>query len=72
MIRFLYRMIKNRMPMKKISTSCFSKFDHSFKAQHAESEVKPRRQTLDFLHQFARSYHVESSLDSDLCGFVMN
>ena len=28
--------------MKKISTSCFSKFDHSFKAQHAESEVKPR------------------------------
>lgn len=34
--------------MKKISTSCFSKFDHSFKAQHAESEVKPRRQTLDF------------------------
>ncbi len=58
--------------MKKIATPCFSRFDRLIKAQHAESEVKPRRQTLDFLHQFARSYHVESSLVSDLCGFVMN
>lgn len=58
--------------MKKISTSCFSKFDHSLKAQRAEAEVKPRQQTIDFLHQFARSYHAESSLDSGLCGFVMN
>lgn len=60
------------MPMKKISTSCFSKFDHSLKAQNTDLEVKPTRQTLDFLRQFARSYHAESSLDSGLCDFVMN
>ena len=52
--------------MKKISTSCFSKFDHSLKAQNTDLEVKPTRQTLDFLRQFARSYHAESSLDSGL------
>lgn len=58
--------------MKKISTSCFSKIDHSLKAQNAEVNVNPSRQTLDFLRQFARSYHAESSLDSSLCSFVMN
>lgn len=58
--------------MKKISTSCFSEFDHSFKTQNVKRQVQPRQQTLSFLHQFARSYHPEPSLDASLSDFVMN
>ena len=31
----------------------------------------PRRQILDFLTQFARVYHSEPALRTELCGLVM-
>ena len=37
-----------------------------------ERKTTPRRQTLDFLTQFARVYHSEPALRTEFCGFVMN
>jgi hypothetical protein len=32
----------------------------------------PQKQTIDFLMQFARSYHVESRLPKQISGMVLN
>lgn len=37
-----------------------------------EVESSPRKQTLDFLKQFARAYHAEPTVSQDLCGYVLN
>lgn len=61
------------MPMKKISTSCSTDLDLKRKSSVVLSASDgPELKTLDFLRQFARSYHAEPSLDADLCGWVMN
>lgn len=61
------------MPMKKISTpySTDLKIKRKCAADFLMGEG-PERETLDFLRQFARSYHVEPSLDANLCGMLMN
>lgn len=38
----------------------------------AEMKISPRRQTVDFLRQFARVYQCEPTLSPDICGFVLN
>ncbi len=57
------------MPMKKVSTSCIT--DSKGKDKRAEG-INPSERTLDFLRQFARTYHAEPTLDVRLCGFILN
>ena len=49
--------------MKRFSTQCMDGL---------KDKSTPSRQTLDFLSQFARSYHVEPALQPEFCGYVMN
>ena len=58
--------------MKKISTLSIYKTDNRTNGIHVGKKCMPSRKTLDFLTQFARAYHVESALHTDLGGFVMN
>ena len=62
------------MPMKKVSTFRISKLSARVNMHEADSyqEAGPSNQTLDFLRQFARSYHAEPSLNTNICGFVLN
>ena len=57
--------------MKKIST-LKNGIEHRTDSVRLEKRCRPSRNTLDFLSQFARVYHVENSLRADLGGFVMN
>jgi hypothetical protein len=34
--------------------------------------IMPCKQTLSFLTQFARVYHVEPLIEKKLCGFILN
>lgn len=36
------------------------------------TDCQPSQRTVDFLRQFARVYHVEPTVRSGLCGFVLN
>lgn len=53
--------------MRKISTRCASDFVKK-KKKELELINEPRKQTLDFLRQFARAYQAEP----ELCGYVVN
>ena len=57
--------------MKKIST-LINDIENKTNSIHVEKKCMPSRKTLDFLTQFARVYHVETSLRADLGGLVMN
>ena len=57
------------MPMKKVSTPCIT--DSKEKGKRAEG-INPSERTLDFLRQFARTYHAEPALDVRLCVFILN
>ena len=69
-IRFIIEII-NELPMKKIST-LINDIENKTNSIHVEKKCMPSRKTLDFLTQFARVYHVETSLRADLGRFVMN
>lgn len=59
--------------MKRLSTQCMD--DLGNKKNRSRNEKKrsmPRRQTLDFLSQFARVYHSEPAMHPELCGLVLN
>ena len=56
--------------MKNVSTFC--KHDADFPAKSDRKLLSPRKQTLDFLTQFARVYQVESALDSEISGYILN
>lgn len=58
--------------MKRISTPCIQVLKNKTRRSRSEKKSMPSRQTLDFLSQFARSYHVEPALQPELCGYVMN
>lgn len=59
------------MPMKNISTHCVIKLIEKGKNKNSKPAA-PCRQTIDFLTQFARGYHVEPIMQKDLCGFILN
>ncbi len=59
------------MPMKRLSTQCINRFRNEVRQSRGKLS-SPSRQTLDFLSQFARCYHVEPMLQTEYCGFVMN
>ena len=57
--------------MKTIST-LINHIEDKTDSIHVEKKCMPSCKTLDFLTQFARVYHVETSLQADLGRFVMN
>ncbi|MBP3517273.1 MAG: hypothetical protein J6K31_02470 [Parabacteroides sp.] len=58
--------------MKRLSTQCMDEIENKTDGNRKERKTAPRRQTLDFLTQFARVYHSEPALRTEFCGFVMN
>lgn len=60
--------------MKKSSTSFISQSNanDSQSVSFMQGGSSPKQQTIDFLKQFARSYHAEPALGNDLCGFLLN
>jgi hypothetical protein len=59
------------MPMKNFSTRCMDKMLENSKGKN-EKNVKPCKQTLMLLTQFARVYHVEPVIPKEFCGLVVN
>ena len=57
--------------MKRLSTQCMNEIENKTDRNRKERKTTPRRQTLDFLTQFA-VYHSEPALRTEFCGFVMN
>lgn len=45
--------------MKRLSTQCMNEIENKTNRNRKERKTMPRRQTLDFLTQFARVYHSE-------------
>lgn len=60
------------MPMKEDSTQRMDELEEKKRKNRNGKRSMPRRQTLDFLSQFARIYHSEPVLGQELCGLVMN
>lgn len=58
--------------MKRLSTQCMNELENKTDRNRKERKTMPRRQTLDFLTQFARVYHSEPALCTEFCGLVMN
>ena len=58
--------------MKRFSTQCMDELKDKPTKHRNEKKSTPSRQTLDFLSQFARSYHVEPALQPEFGGYVMN
>lgn len=58
--------------MKRLSTQCMNEIENKTDRNRKERKTTLRRQTLDFLTQFARVYHSEPALRTEFCGFVMN
>ena len=48
--------------MRKLSTQCMDDLEKN----------SPRKQTMDFLKQFARAYQAEPAVRPELCGYVLN
>lgn len=58
--------------MKNISTQCMDELKHKTDKTPRERKCKPRKQTLDFLAQFARVYQAEPVMQTEFCGYVLN
>lgn len=61
--------------MSKFSTQCMTNntvADGRDVACQEERRTLPRKETLDFLKQFARAYQVEPKLDVDLSELILN
>ena len=57
--------------MKKLSTHCMNDMNNK-ETRQKETESAPKKQTLDFIRQFAKVYYSEKMIRTDLCGFVLN
>ena len=55
--------------MKRLSTQCMNEIENKTNRNRKERKTMPRRQTLDFLTQFARVYHSEPALRTELLIF---
>lgn len=58
--------------MKRLSTLCMDDLKDKTQGKSKNDSAKPRKQTLDFLSQFARVYQAEPALKAELCGYVLN
>ena len=63
--------IKIEVPMRKLSTQCMDDLEKKVKSA-PEAKSSPRKQTMDFLKQFARAYQAEPAVRPELCGYVLN
>ena len=57
--------------MRKLSTQCMDDLEKKVKSA-PEPKTSPRKQTMDFLKQFARAYQAEPAVHPELCGYVLN
>lgn len=57
--------------MSKLSTRCMDDLEKKEKSV-PEAKSSPRKQTVEFLKQFARAYRVEPAVRPELCGYVLN
>lgn len=57
--------------MRKLSTQCMDDLEKKMKSA-PEAKSSPRKQTMDFLKQFARVYQAEPAVRPELCGYVLN
>ncbi len=57
--------------MMKLSTQCMDKMNKPSDKEQ-EQKTSPRKQTLDYLEQFARVYCSKKTFNAGHCGFVMN
>ncbi|MDD2437563.1 MAG: hypothetical protein PHG27_01370 [Massilibacteroides sp.] len=57
--------------MKKLSTYCMDSMNNTDKKKQ-EKKGSPRKQTLDFLSQYARVYCSEKTLSTGHFDFVLN
>jgi hypothetical protein len=59
--------------MSKISTSKeWKDYCDAMKRMKKYISKEPRKQTVEVVMQFARSYHVEKQLPSNLSGYVLS
>lgn len=58
--------------MKRLSTRCMYKFGNIRRNTPRQGKTEPRKQTLDFLSQFARVYKAEPGLEQNICSYVLN
>ncbi|WP_165157760.1 hypothetical protein [Parabacteroides sp. ZJ-118] len=57
--------------MRKFSTRCMDDLEKKMKSA-PEVKSLPRKQTIDFLKQFARAYQAEPAVCPEFCGYVLN
>ncbi len=57
--------------MKHVFTSDDCKKVNMMKNEKSDT-IAPRKQTLAFIMQFAKSYHVEKNLPLNLSGIILN
>lgn len=57
--------------MKNLSTQCMEKKNNN-EQKGTKQKSSPRKQTLNFLSQFARVYCSENTLNAGPCGLVLN
>jgi hypothetical protein len=59
--------------MRKLSTQCMNDLKNEMNRDRNEKrKSSPRKETLDFLSQFARVYQVVPAVMPELCGIVVN
>lgn len=58
--------------MKRLFTPCKDDLENKTQRKAKNNCGKPRKQTLDFLSQFARVYQAEPALKAEVCGYVLN
>lgn len=58
--------------MRRFSTQYTHELKNGTKDDRGNRTSMPSRRTLDYLFRFAKCYHAEPTLESGLCGFVMN
>ena len=56
--------------MRKLSTQCMDDLEKKVKSA-PEAKSSPRKQTMDFLKQFARAYQAEPAVRPELCGYEL-
>jgi hypothetical protein len=57
--------------MKNLSTRCRREIMER-ENNNDGKRMRPCKQTLSFLTQFARIYHAEPVIEKKLCGFILN
>lgn len=60
------------MPQKFTQDQTTDYFSPVIDDDNEKMQLEPKTETISFLRQFARSYHIEKRLPSSLGGLVLN